>query len=262
MASDAVLQIEGLGLDKGRARLLDGITFALEKGCFHALLGPNGAGKSSLMRILYRAEKASHGAVRLDGRTQKEWPRRAYAARVGALVQEAVNLSGLTLRNVAALGLLPLSLPRAEAEARCLDALELVGLAGRAHEDAGYLSGGEQQRLFFAQLLALDPDIYLLDEPHNHLDLHYQYRLLEVVRARGRTVLASFHDLSLAARFCDAAFLLDHGRLVASGTPDDVLTRERLADVYRIDGDFVRGHVRIAGALAQQSEVSTLPHAD
>lgn len=249
MDSEPLLDVRKVGLSKAGTHLLDGVSFSLGRGGFHALLGPNGAGKSSLMRILYRAEKPSSGTVILEGREQQSWPRKAYAARIGALVQEAVSLSGLTLRDVAGLGLLPLSLSRADVDGRCMEALEIVGLASRADEDAGHLSGGEQQRLFFAQVMSLDPEIYLLDEPHNHLDLHYQYVLLEAVKKRGKTVLASFHDLTLATRFCDNAILLDRGRVVAEGTVGEVLTPERLARVYRIDGRFDDGVVRISGAL-------------
>lgn len=249
MASDPIVTLEMISLQKGEAQLLDGVSFALERGKFHALLGPNGAGKSSLMRVLYRAETGNTGSVLLDGKRLKDWPRKAYAARVGALVQESVSLAGLTLYEVVALGLLPLALNREEVASRCNDALSLVGLNGRSGDDAAHLSGGEQQRLFFAQLLALDPEIYILDEPHNHLDLHYQYVLLEAVKRRGRTVLASFHDLTLATRFCDRAFLLDHGRLAASGTLAEVLTAQRLAEVYRIDAEFADGVLRIRGAI-------------
>ncbi|WP_417581090.1 ABC transporter ATP-binding protein [Pelagibacterium sp.] len=249
MDCEPILTLDAISLSKGEARLLEDVSFALERGRFHALLGPNGAGKSSLMRVLYRAESGNAGAVLLEGKPLKDWPRKVYAARVGALVQEAVSLAGLSLHEVVALGLLPLALSREQADARCDEALRLVGLAERSGEDAAHLSGGEQQRLFFAQLLALDPEIYILDEPHNHLDLHYQYVLLEAVKRRGRTVLASFHDLTLATRFCDRAFLLDHGRLAASGTLPEVLTPERLAEVYRIDAQFIDGAIRIRGAI-------------
>lgn len=249
MDCEPILALDAISLSKGGAQLLDGVSFALERGKFHALLGPNGAGKSSLMRVLYRAEAGNTGSVVLEGKPLKDWSRKAYAARVGALVQESVSLAGLTLREVVALGLLPLALTREETTSRCAEALSLVGLAERSGEDAAHLSGGEQQRLFFAQLLALDPEIYILDEPHNHLDLHYQYVLLEAVKRRGRTVLASFHDLTLATRFCDRAFLLDHGRLAASGTLDEVLTPQRLAEVYRVDAELADGAIRINGAI-------------
>ena len=249
MVSDPIVTLDSVSLEKGTARLLETVSFSLERGKFHALLGPNGAGKSSLMRILYRAETDATGEIMVEGTSLRAWKRKAYAASVGALVQESVSLAGLSLREVVALGLLPLSIAQAEGEARCEEALRLVGLADRAEEDAAHLSGGEQQRLFFAQLLALDPDIYILDEPHNHLDLHYQYVLLDAVKRRGKTVLASFHDLTLATRFCDRAYLLDHGRLVASGTLDAVLTPQRLAEVYRIDARFADGVLDIRGAI-------------
>ncbi|WP_323015714.1 ABC transporter ATP-binding protein [Devosia sp.] len=249
MASEPLLDVENLGLIKQGRALLDGVSFSLQGGGFYGLLGPNGAGKSSLLRLLYRAERADSGRMRLAGRPVETIGRRAYAAKVGALVQEQVSLAGLSLREVVRLGLLPLRLPLAETDRRIGAALEEIGLGDRADDDAARLSGGEQQRLFFGQLLALDPQLYLLDEPHNHLDLHFQYRLLDKVRQRGRTVLASFHDINLAARYCDEVLLLDHGRLIGQGSPETILTRERLASVYRVEGQFSRGQLMVTGAI-------------
>jgi iron complex transport system ATP-binding protein len=249
VASEPIMRISGISLRKGRAILLEDVSFALERGRFYGLLGPNGAGKSSLLKILYRAETASAGAIELEGRPVAALGRRAYAARVGALVQEKVSLSGMNLREVVELGLLPLALPAREVRARASDALRMIDLGHRAAEDAAHLSGGEQQRLFFAQLLALDPDIYLLDEPNNHLDLHFQYKLLDIVRKRGRTVLASFHDIGLAARYCDAVMLLDRGRLVGQGEMAAVLDRRSLAETYRVAGTFEAGRLEITGPV-------------
>lgn len=248
MASDSILEVEALSLVKQDKTLLDGVGFALRPGRFYGLLGPNGAGKSSLLRLLYRADRGG-GAIRFAGRDIGAISRRSYAARVGALVQEQVNLAGLSLREVVRLGLLPLRLPSAEIEARIRAALEDVGLGERAEDDAAHLSGGEQQRLFFSQLLALDPELYLLDEPHNHLDLHFQYRLLDKVRQRGRTVLASFHDINLAARYCDEVLLLDRGLLLGQGPIDAMLTPERLRSVYRIDAQFSAGQLVVADPI-------------
>lgn len=249
MASESLLSVEGLGLVKQGKKLIEGVSFSLEPGRFYGLLGPNGAGKSSLLRILYRADRANSGFIRFAGQPIDAMSRRAYAARVGALVQEQVSLAGLSLHEVARLGLLPLRLPAKELEGRIAGALAEVGLLDRADDDAARLSGGEQQRLFFCQLLALDPELYLLDEPHNHLDLHFQYRLLDRVRQPGRTVLASFHDINLAARYCDEVLLLDQGHLVGQGPIETVLTPERLADIYRIDGHFRDGQLIVAKAI-------------
>ena len=249
MASEPLLTVDDLLLRKEGKALLQGVGFALRPGRFYGLIGPNGAGKSSLLRLLYRAERASGGSIRFAGRDIGTIGRRAYAARVGALVQEPVSLAGLSLAEVIRLGLLPLRLAPADAAARIAAALATIGLADRADDDAARLSGGEQQRLFFGQLLALDPELYLLDEPHNHLDLHFQYRLLDAIRRRGRTVLASFHDITLAARYCDEVLLLDHGRLLEQGPLETVLTPQRLAAVYRIDGHFDAGVLRVHGPV-------------
>ncbi|MBK1866709.1 ATP-binding cassette domain-containing protein [Aestuariivirga sp. YIM B02566] len=249
MASEPILRVSGISLRKGRAILLEDISFTLERGRFYGLLGPNGAGKSSLLKILYRAETANAGKVELDGRPVHAWGRRVYAAKVGALVQEKVSLSGMSLLEVVELGLLPLALPSREVRERANDALRMIDLAHRAGEDAAHLSGGEQQRLFFAQLLALDPDIYLLDEPNNHLDLHFQYKLLDIVKRRQRTVLASFHDIGLAVRYCDEVMLLDGGRLVGQGEMARVLDRRSLAKTYRVAGTFEAGRLEISGPI-------------
>ncbi len=249
MASEPILRVSGISLRKGRATLLDNVSFALERGRFYGLLGPNGAGKSSLLKILYRAETANAGGIELDGRPVHTLGRRVYAAKVGALVQEKVSLSGMSLLEVVELGLLPLALPGREIRERAGEALRMIDLSHRAGEDAAHLSGGEQQRLFFAQLLALDPDIYLLDEPNNHLDLHFQYKLLDIVKRRQRTVLASFHDIGLAVRYCDEVMLLDGGRLVGQGAMAKVLDRRSLAETYRVDGTFTDGRLEIAGPV-------------
>lgn len=249
MAPEPILRLSGICLRKSGATLLDNVSFDLAPGRFYGLLGPNGAGKSSLLKILYRAERPSAGAVRLGGMPVETLGRRAYAARVGALVQEKVSLSGLSLLEVVELGLLPLALPVRQVRDRAREALRTIGLDQRAGEDAAHLSGGEQQRLFFAQLLALDPDIYLLDEPHNHLDLHFQVKLLDIVKRRQRTVLASFHDIALAARYCDEVLLLDRGRLVGQGEIGAVLDRRSLAETYRVDGVFAEGRLSITGPV-------------
>lgn len=249
MASEPLLSVSGLHLVKQDRVLLDNVGFALQRGRFYGLLGPNGAGKSSLLRLLYRADRPSAGMIRLDGRPIETLSRRHYAGRVGALVQEQVSLAGLSLAEVVRLGLLPLRLDGDVQARRVASALADIGLDSRADADAARLSGGEQQRLFFGQLLALAPDLLLLDEPHNHLDLHFQYKLLDLVRRRGGTILASFHDIDLAARYCDEVLLLDHGRLVAQGSLSDVLTPERLAETYRIDARFTGGHLHVTGPI-------------
>ena len=136
MASDLILSVADLRLDKQDKALLDGVSFSLSPGRFYGLLGPNGAGKSSLLRILYRAERASGGRVLLEGQDINTIARRDYATRVGALVQEQVNLAGLSLKEVVRLGLLPLKLTRSETEKRVTAARGEIGLLHRVPRTA------------------------------------------------------------------------------------------------------------------------------
>ncbi|MNH24322.1 Hemin import ATP-binding protein HmuV [compost metagenome] len=113
-------------------------------------------------------------------------------------------------------------------------ALQAVGLQGFDDHTFASLSGGEKQRVILARALVQQPQVLILDEPTNHLDPRYQLELLQQVRRLGIGTLASIHDLNLAAAFCDRLYVLDHGRIVASGTPDQVLTAELLHEVFGV----------------------------
>jgi iron complex transport system ATP-binding protein len=129
------------------------------------------------------------------------------------------------------------------------EALARVGLAALARQPFAQLSGGEKQRALLARALVQQPQLLILDEPTNHLDPRYQLELLGQIKALGLATLASFHDLNLAAAFCDRLCVLDHGRLVAIGTPADVLSAELLQQVFGVqalvDTHPLAGHPRI-----------------
>jgi iron complex transport system ATP-binding protein len=119
----------------------------------------------------------------------------------------------------------------------------MVDLEGFADRSVLSLSGGETQRVFLAQALVQEADLLLLDEPTSHLDVHYQFAFMEQVAAlveRGRTVLAVFHDLELAARYADHLLVLQGGRLISQGTPASVLTPKRIAEVFGMEATVDR----------------------
>ena len=241
MSDEPILEICDLSVDVGGQPYVRDLSLRVERGQFHGLLGPNGAGKTTLLRVLYRALRPQAGEVRLHGRAQSEYSPIEWSRHVGALVQGGGLLAGLTPADIVEIGLTMRDIPCEKRREATQNALQLVGLQDKANQDAESLSGGELQRCYFAQLLACDPEVYVLDEPTNHLDLHYQLRLLDEVRRRGRTAIVSFHDLGLAARYCDTVHLMQEGRLVAEGMPEDVLTREVLYHHYRVDG-VLEGH--------------------
>jgi len=224
--------------EAGGTRVLDGVTLRAQPGRVLGLLGPNGSGKSSLLRCLAGLRRPTRGAVLLDGRELRAWPRRAVARRVALLAQEAATELDLSVADVVALGRLPHRGPlggESPADrAAVAHALALVGLDGWERRRWHTLSGGERQRVQLARALAQEPRELLLDEPTNHLDVRQALELLELVRGLGRTAVVALHDLQLAARYCDALAVLRAGRIVAAGPTAAVLTAGLVADVYGV----------------------------
>ncbi|WP_339409260.1 ABC transporter ATP-binding protein [Pseudomonas sp. EA_35y_Pfl2_R5] len=248
------LQISELAWSpSGEQALLDGIELAVGDGQLVGLLGPNGSGKTSLLRCAYRFQRPDQGRVELDGEALWSRSPRWCAQRVAVVLQEFPQDFGLTVAEVAAMGRTPhKGLFDGDDQADLVlveQALARVGLTEHKRQAFAHLSGGEKQRVLLARALVQQPTLLILDEPTNHLDPRYQLELLRLIKALGLATLASFHDLNLAAAFCDRLYVLDHGRVVASGTPAEVLTEALLAEVYGVQALVDRhpfaGHPRI-----------------
>lgn len=249
MLDKPLLDINNLSIDVGRRPIVQGVSIQVAPGEIVGLLGPNGAGKTTLLRAIYHGTRYAGGSIHLDGRDQRDYSRADWARNAGALVQGQGLLPGLTPADIVDIGLRPLGLSRADHARRLDHALAIVELSDKGNQPADSLSGGELQRCYFAQLLARDPQLYILDEPTNHLDLYAQLSLLDEVRRRGRTVLATFHDLAMAARYCTRVAVMEQGRIVAAGPTHQVLTRARLAQSYRVAGELTDGMLRLDGPL-------------
>ncbi len=225
---------------RGRA-LVDGVSLRVRPGELVALAGPNGAGKSTLLRTCYRALRPTGGRVLLGGDDVWRMPGRALARRMAAVLQEGGGDFDLTVYDVAAMGRTPHKRSfEGDGEtdrAVITDALAALGVAGLAGAPFSSLSGGEKQRVLIARAVAQRAGTMVLDEPTNHLDLRHQRDTLTLVRRLGVTALVALHDLNLAAAFCDRVCVMDGGRLVAAGTPAEVLTSELLAGVYGVEAE-------------------------
>ncbi|OII59889.1 histidinol phosphatase [Streptomyces sp. CC53] len=239
--------------------VLDGVGISPPPGAMTGLLGPNGSGKSTLLRILCGVLAPASGVVTLDGTPLGALRRRDVARRVAVVEQQADTLVELTVADVVRLGRTPhrraWAPPSAADEQAVRHALERTGLADRADRAWHTLSGGERQRVQIARALAQEPRELLLDEPTNHLDIQHQHDLLHLVGTLDVTSVVALHDLNLAARYCDHLVVLRQGRVVAAGTPAEVLTGELIAAVYGVrvtvtdpDADG-RPHIRVLGTL-------------
>lgn len=246
--SELGLLVENAHLLRGGQTILDGVGFALEPGRLNGLIGPNGAGKSSLLRVLLGLERGATGAVRFGGEDLRTMPG-ARRATIAALVEQSATAeTTLDALGVVLLGRIPhqgfwATGPDAADHRVAAEALRRVGMerfGGRLYTT---LSGGEQQHVQIARALAQEPRLLLLDEPTSHLDVAAQLAVLGLLRDMtqgGLTVLAAIHDLNLAASFFDHLVVLDRGRVVVTGTPDEVLTLPLLRDVYGVEAEVFR----------------------
>ena len=235
------LQASDLSVRLGGTLIVDRIALALQEREFTVLVGPNGAGKTTLVRALAGLLPAQ-GRIALDGRPLDDFPARARARRIAYLPQGHVFHWPMAVAAVVALGRHPhadafSALTEADraAIARALVATACEAFAARA---VTTLSGGERARVALARALASEAPILLTDEPTGSLDPRHQLVVMELLaRAAhdGGTVLAVVHDLALAARFADRVVVMDRGRLIADGPPRDVLTPERIADVFGVE---------------------------
>ncbi|MDX3656385.1 ABC transporter ATP-binding protein [Streptomyces sp. ID05-26A] len=202
------------------------------------IVGPNGSGKSTTLRCVYRALKPDAGAVLLDG--QNVHKRRSVARDLSALSQESQVEFDFTVAEVVEMGRLPHDRDPALDARVVSEALATVDVSHLASRSFLSLSGGERQRVLIARAIAQQPRVLVLDEPTNHLDIRHQLDVLSLARGLGITVLTVLHDLNLAASFCDRLYVLDEGRVVASGTPEEVLVPELIAKVFHVTAHVVR----------------------
>jgi iron complex transport system ATP-binding protein len=218
--------------------VLDGVTLEAAPGQVLGLIGPNGSGKSSLLRLLAGLRRVASGVVTLDEQNIDRYPRGALARRVAMVEQQAATEAPVTVLDVVRLGRVPhrgLFSSRDTPDGALVDqVLRHVGLHALRHRLWHTLSGGERQRAQIARALAQHPQELLLDEPTNHLDVQHQLEILALIRHLPVTTVVALHDLNLATMFCDNLVLLQNGRVRAAGAPADVLTRQRLLEVFGV----------------------------
>jgi len=237
-----VLHAENVSYDIAGRSLVSNIDLACESGQFVALLGANGAGKSTLIRMLSGLERPSRGQVRLDARPIRAIDRRVLARRRAYIPQNARVEWPVAVERLVALGLMPQlpvfgDLDRA-AWRKVEVALALCDLSHKTGQPATTLSGGELARAMLARALVGEPEIVIADEPLSGLDPRHAMdgvaRLAALARA-GRLVIASIHDLTLAARYATHVAIMRGGRLLAYGPTASTLTSSRIRAAFDVD---------------------------
>ncbi len=238
-----MLTAENLSVQISGKPILSHVSFTLEAGQCLMLCGPNGAGKSTLVKAI-SGTIPYEGKIILLGKDLRSCRPREIAKHIGVLSQSVYLSDAFTVAQVVAMGRYAhrsgfLAPEPADTAQRVKDALDMVGLTDLGDRTITSLSGGEQQRALLAQVLCQDPDLLILDEPANHLDLLYQKQLFDLMaqwRCRpGKAVIAVVHDLNLARYGGTHALVLSGGQVAAAGSIDQALQRDVLQQVWHMD---------------------------
>ena len=233
--------IELRGIEKHYAgrHVLGPIDLAIEPGGVTALIGANGAGKSTMLTIIGRLLEADSGRVEVGGLDVRLAKSRELAKVVSILRQENHFMARLTVEQLVTFGRFPHSAGRlTQADRRAIHAaIAFLDLSGFENRFIDELSGGQRQRAFVAMVLAQDTDYVLLDEPLTGLDMRHAVGMMGQVRAAadalGKTIVLVIHDVNFAAAYADRIVALADGRVIASGTPEEIITPEVLELVFK-----------------------------
>ena len=253
--SSHAVSAEGLHYEVDAKSLLDGVDLHVERGQFVGLIGPNGAGKTMLLRAIAGVLHYSEGVVLLDGTDVKNGSLKNIAKAMALVPQVAPYTQGFTALELVLMGRYP-HMSRFQIESRednliARDAMRLTETEQFTDRTLDTLSGGERQRIFVSRALAQQPHVLLLDEPTSNLDILHQLKVISLVRKMvddGLTAIAAIHDLQMAARYCDRLVLMKNGKILAKGSPEEVLTPEAIQVSFGVKAAVYRDPV--AGSLA------------
>ena len=220
---------------------LHDVSAHLAPGKLTAIIGPNGCGKSTLMKCAVGLMKPSGGEILLNGQALSAIPEKERARHLSYMPQSRIA-PDISVRHLVTHGRYPhlkwgQSLRREDREI-VQAAIERVKLGALVNRPVSRLSGGERQRAYLAMMLAQQTAVMLLDEPTAYLDLSSQFALMELLRAlcrEGRSVILVLHELSLALEYTDSLLLMERGRLVAAGSPEEVYRSGQIQRVFSID---------------------------
>jgi len=235
------INAENLHAGYGMEEVVKAVSCSFGKGTFTGIIGPNGSGKTTLLKAFSRVIPSS-GILELDGRAVSDYTPPELGMALGYVPQDEGRPFSYTVLQVVLMARYArtsrFSALAPADYARCHAVLEETGISHLEDRSIRALSGGEWQRVLIARALAQDTKVLLLDEPTSHLDLSHQSDVLSLMRSlagNGSTIVGVFHDLNLAALYCDRLIMIKDGQVVADDTPAQVLTHGKIREVYGTD---------------------------
>lgn len=237
------LEVENLNVNYGDKEIIKDFSFHINAGEIVTVIGPNGSGKSTLIKAISRCLKPVSGNIYLDKINIKNMHTKNIAQKLAVLPQVKNISSDISVEELVSYGRYPhlkFGKRLSKMDIEIVDwALEKTGLTNMKKRFAITLSGGERQRAWIAMSLAQKSEILLLDEPTTFLDISYQVEVLELIKELNETldltVVMVLHDLNQAARYSDKILVVNNGELSKFDTPDKIIDKELLKDVFKID---------------------------
>ncbi|WP_343565088.1 ABC transporter ATP-binding protein [Kiloniella sp. b19] len=248
-----MLKVRNISVRYDKTFVLQELDTEFKTGRLTALIGPNGCGKSTLLKAMMDFLPLETGEVLLNDHNIRKLSRKQMAREMAYLPQECQCPDYMTVGELVELAGYARyafgSGPSKRDRELFADALATVGLADQASQQVNKLSGGQRQRAWIAMVLAQNTNLVLLDEPVNHLDMKYQYAVLDLVkklcRERGKTVIVVLHDLNLAAAFADEVLMMNAGRIIAKGSTDTTITDHNVRSTFGLDADIFNHNGRL-----------------
>ena len=236
----SLLELRGLDVGHGRRALVRDVCLAVQPGQVVALIGPNGSGKTTILRTVAGQLRALGGVVELYGRALGDVPAAERARTMSVMLTGRPQTELLTCRDVVEAGRYPFTGRLGVLGEKDHDvvtaAMEATGVLNLAERDFAHVSDGQRQRVLLARALCQEPRVLLLDEPTSYLDVRSQLEVLQLLRReareRGIAVVASLHEVDLAQKAADHVICIKDGHVMCQGSPDEVFTAERIADLY------------------------------
>jgi iron complex transport system ATP-binding protein len=234
------ISINQISADYGNTRVIDRLSFEVNRKEFFIIIGPNGSGKTTLLKLMANLQPASEGEIRLLGKPLSRYSRKSLSRKIAFVPQLSECEFPFSVKEVILMGRAChqgiLGIDNTSDLEIVEKAMAFTGVNRFADRRIHQLSGGERQRVFISRAIAQEPDIILLDEPTAALDLSHQVRvmdLMELLQAeKGMTIIMVSHDLNLAALYGQKLLLIKEGRLVSVGPPGEVLNFKTLEEAY------------------------------
>ncbi|WP_080147159.1 ABC transporter ATP-binding protein [Marinilactibacillus piezotolerans] len=243
----AELATNNLTIGYGKQDVLSELSLSIPESSLTCIIGPNGCGKSTMLKTIARLLKPARGTATLDGKVIHHESTKTIARQIAILTQSPQTPEDLTVKELVSYGRAPYLKGFGQLQAKDWErihwALDQTQLLNQADRKVSALSGGQKQRVWIAMALAQDTEVLLLDEPTTFLDMAHQLEVLHVLeklnQELGRTIVMVLHDLNHAAKFADYLIALRDGKIIKTGTPEEVMCPDTLREVFDIEASIV-----------------------